>query len=154
MAMRVLGNILVKVLYCMANIIALVGTNKLLNGNFLSFGSDMRVWGAMNNVAQLDYTASRTHFRAGDKLLPAYGICEVLELAQDVKGSLYNKHKFVCEISQNVLYQYTLMFLWFCLIVGLVVSVVGLIRTLLDIVSSHSHSADTKKLAREVGINL
>lgn len=132
MRLRLVGNLFGKIFYVMVNIIAFVATDGLLNNDFRGFGSEMAAWNSGENSAQLDYTSSRKKFRAGEKLLPAFGICEVLELAKDIKHTLYNKHKFVCEISQNVLYQYTLMLLWFCLIVGIVVSIVGLIRTIID----------------------
>ena len=60
-------------------------------------------------------------------LLPPFGYCEVHVSAQDNKVSYADRHKFVCELSQNVLYQYTLVVLWFALIVGIVVSCIGII---------------------------
>ena len=156
MYLSLLGNVLCKGLYCMVNIVALLATNACLDGKFLSLGTEMSSWNALDNNAMLDYTATRSTFRAGDRMLPAYGICEVLELAQDVKHSLYNRHKFVCEISQNVLYQYTLFFLWFCLVIGLLISFVGFIWTIVEqwSVAFSSHNEETKAVAKEVALSL
>lgn len=157
MTMRLLGNVFCKMFYVMANIVALVGTDSLLNGTFLSLGSEMAEWNSLDNNSKLDYTASRTKFRAGDRMLPAFAMCEVLELAKDIKHSLYNSHKFVCEISQNVLYQYTLMLLWFCMVIGLVVSLIGLFRTIMEQfcpLAFTSHAEDTKEIAKEVNLTL
>ena len=49
------------------------------------------------------------------------------ESARDIKHTLTNKHKFVCELSQNVLYQYVLIVLWFAVVFGLIASAVGLL---------------------------
>jgi len=157
MYMRLLGNVLCKGLYCMVNIIALLATNACLDGKFLSLGSEMANWNSLDNNAMLDYTHTRSTFRPGDRMLPAYGICEVLELAQDVKHSLYNRHKFVCEISQNVLYQYTLFFLWFCLVIGLVLSAIGLLRSVVEHcfpLSYSPHGDETKEIAEDVQLTL
>jgi len=64
-------------------------------------------------------------------LLPPFGYCEVHASAKDIKESYGNKHKFVCELSQNVLYQYALVVLWFALIFGIVISIIGLIMLLI-----------------------
>ena len=43
-----------------------------------------------------------------------YGMCKVREASQDIKKLVSNKYKFVCEISQHVLYHNMfLRFLWF-----------------------------------------
>lgn len=68
---------------------------------------------------------------SGNMLLPPFGYCEVHASAQDIKNSYGNRHKFVCELSQNILYQYALVVLWFALIVGIVVSIIGLIMLII-----------------------
>ena len=64
---------------------------------------------------------------AGNQLLPPFGYCELYESARDIKQTLANKHKFVCELSQNILYQYALVVLWFAIVFGLIISIVGLV---------------------------
>ena len=63
----------------------------------------------------------------GNLLLPPFGYCEVYQSAKDILVTLANKHKFVCELSQNILYQYVLIVLWFALIFGIVISIIGLV---------------------------
>lgn len=64
-------------------------------------------------------------------LLPPFGYCEVHASAQDIKNSYGNRHKFVCELSQHILYQYALVVLWFALVVGIVVSIIGLVMLII-----------------------
>lgn len=65
--------------------------------------------------------------KPGNALLPTFGFCEVHESAKDIKTAVINEYRFVCEISQHVLYQYVLILLWFAMIFGIVVSVIGLL---------------------------
>ena len=53
-------------------------------------------------------------------------------LEKDIKHTLFNSHKFVCEISQNVLYQYVLILLWFLFIFGMIISCIGFIMQVVD----------------------
>ena len=132
MRLRIIANIGVKMCYLSVNIIAFVVTDKLLNGDFRNYGSEWIAWSKGSNERAYDYTQSRQRIRPGDILLPTFGICDVLELGKDVKIELLNKHRFVCEISQNVLYQYVLILLWFLYIFGMVVSSLGLIMQIVD----------------------
>lgn len=127
MRMRLIANIFVKVFYVIVNIIAFTGTDKLINGDFKSYGSKWISWGKQDNDVEFDYTATRHSWRPAETLLPTFGLCDVLELGKDIKHSLYNSHRFVCEISQNILYQYVLALLWILFITGMVVSVLGLL---------------------------
>ena len=70
---------------------------------------------------------SRFVLLLGNLLLPPFGYCEVFESAKDIKLKVGNQHKFICEISQHVLYQYCLIVLWFALIVGVLISVIGIL---------------------------
>lgn len=130
MRMRLIGNIFVKLCYVLSNIVVFITTDAVINGDFRGYGSKYVKWGQQGNEKSYDYTSRLTRFRAGDTLLPTFGICEVLELAKDVKHHLYNEHRFVCEISQNVLYQYVLIVLWFLFILGIAISCIGLIMQL------------------------
>ena len=132
MRLRILANIGVKICYVVVNIIAFVLTDSLLNGDFRRYGSEWIAWSRVSNEKAYDYTRSRYLIKPGEKLLPTFGICDVLNLGKDVKHELTNKHRLVCEISQNVLYQYVLMLLWFLYIFGMVVSSVGLIMKIVE----------------------
>lgn len=132
MRMRLVANLLCKLCYLIVNVIAFVATDKLLNGDFKNFGNEWIQWTKESNTKAYDYTAMRQRFKPGEIMLPTFGFCEVLELGKDVKHTLLNKHTFVCEISQNVLYQYVLIVLWFLFILGMVVSCIGFITQLVD----------------------
>jgi len=127
MRMRLVANVFVKLFYIIVNVIAFTGTDSLINGDFRSYGREWLKWGKHENSIEFDYTASRSKFKPAEKLLPTFGMCEVLELGKDIKHSLFNTHRFVCEISQNVLYHYVLVLLWFLFIVGMIVSCLGLL---------------------------
>lgn len=127
MALRVLANILVKVLYFAANLVTLLGLNNLLNDEFISYGSKWAKWSSLDNHIAFDYMGMRDFPKPGNQLLPPFGYCEMYESARDVKHTLANKHKFVCELSQNILYQYVLVVLWFAIVFGIVISSVGLV---------------------------
>ena len=132
MRLRIIANIGIKICYLVVNIVAFVVTDSLLNGDFRRYGSEWIAWSRLSNEKAYDYTRSRHLIKPGEKLLPTFGICDVLNLGKDVKHELSNKHRFVCEISQNVLYQYVLMLLWFLYIFGMVVSSVGLIMKIIE----------------------
>jgi len=132
MRLRIIANLGVKLCYLIVNVIAFVATDGLLNGDFKSYGSDWISWSKGTNEQAYDYTASRHKVKPGEILLPTFGICDVVELGKDIKHTLINNHRFVCEISQNVLYQYTLVILWFLFIFGMVISCIGLIMQIVD----------------------
>jgi len=153
MRLRLIANIFVKLFYIIVNVIAFTGTDRLINGDFKSYGRDWVNWTKRENKEEFDYTATRRTWRPAEKLLPTFGLCEVLELGKDIKHSLFNSHRFVCEISQNVLYQYVLALLWFLFIIGMVVSVLGLLMLIGEHVTMHSVTVssyekadDTKKV--------
>jgi len=128
---RILGNVLVKVLYLIANVVTLTGLDRLLNKEYINYGNAWLEWTRLHNTIQYDYLGMRDHPKPGNMLLPPFGYCEVHASAQDIKNSYGNRHKFVCELSQNILYQYALVVLWFALIVGIVVSIIGLIMLII-----------------------
>ena len=71
------------------SIMFIIGTfsdSKALNGNSLTF-------------------SHRSFVDAGELLLPTFGYCDVLEEWVDIKHSVVNEHKLLCEISQHILYQ-------------------------------------------------
>jgi len=125
--LRIVFNILIKILYLVANLVCFLGLDRLLNGEFIGYGNKWIQWSSLDNAVQYDYMGMRDHPKPGNELLPPFGYCEVHASAKDIKESYANKHKFVCELSQNVLYQYALVVLWFALIIGIVVSCVGVL---------------------------
>lgn len=125
--MRVLLNIIIKILYMIANVLTLSFTNSLLNDQFTSFGSKWMSWNSQPNQVKHNYMGLRG-VNAGQRLLPVFGMCDVLELGQDVKHRLFNEYSLVCEISQHVLYHYVLFAIWILIVVGLVLSVCGIIH--------------------------
>ena len=74
-----------------------------------------------------DYTVPRDPAKVGHSLLPGFGLCQVSNAGQDLKNIVNNKHTFVCELSQHVLYQYILIILWYVMIAGIIISILGLI---------------------------
>lgn len=119
-------NLFIKIFYVLVNILAFFGTNELLNGDFMTYGVDWVKWKSQPDHIEYDYTSSPTGLvNPSNKLLPTFGLCQVLEMGKDVKHTLYNKHQFVCEISQNVIYQYVLLVLWFVFAIGEVISTLG-----------------------------
>lgn len=132
MRMRLLANLVVKLCYLIVNVLAFVFTDSLINGDFKNYGNEWVKWSKKTNEGAYDYTTSRQAMKPGEMMLPNFGLCEVLELARDIKTKLRNKHLFVCEISQNVLYQYVLILLWFLFIFGMVISAIGFIMQVVD----------------------
>lgn len=133
MRMRILLNLFVKVLYIAVNVLCLLMTDKVLGGYFLGYGQSWTLWSTFENEKAYNYMGLlRDIPKPGNEMLPAYGFCEVHEALMDVKTSLVNKYKFVCEFSQHILYQYVFIILWYAMIFGILVSVLGLLVQLLD----------------------
>ena len=68
MALRVLLNILVKVLYFAANLITLLGIDNLFNREFLSYGQKWVKWSSLDNHLAFDYMGMRDFPKPGKKL--------------------------------------------------------------------------------------
>ena len=132
MTLRVVFNILIKVLYIVANLVAFLGLDNLLNGEFVSYGSKWVSWAKLDNAVAYDYMGKYDQPKPGNVLLPPFGYCEMYESSKDIKHSTANKHKLICELSQNILYQYSLVIVWFAIVFGIVISVIGLILLLVS----------------------
>jgi len=134
MRLRLIGNVVVKVLYIVVNVVAFVATDSLLLGGFQDYGNAWLSWANLSNFLAYDYTSGRKTQgpKPGNTLLPSYGLCEVHESSQDIKQIHKNKYKFVCEISQHVLYQYAFIIIWFAMVAGIIIAIVGLIIHLVD----------------------
>jgi len=147
---RVLFNYLIKVLYMVVNLVAFYGTNALLYGKFTSYGNKWIEWNRLENHIQYDYMGMRDHPRPGHEVLPPFGYCEVYSSSSDVLRDHANKHKFVCEMSQNVLTQYALIILWFTLIIGIVVSIGGFVILLVDHLITFAFMVKHGNMARRI----
>jgi len=127
MRYRVLMNIFIKVLYLLSNLFAFYSIDALIHGDYSNYGAKMISWSQLTNSQAHDHSLKiRATAKPGNVLLPPMGYCEISEASRDVRNTRINYHKLLCEISPHVLYQYVLLLLWFLLIVGIVLSVIGL----------------------------
>ncbi|XP_057309797.1 innexin inx3-like [Hydractinia symbiolongicarpus] len=127
--LKIILNLIVKILYLCANVLTFVFTDGVLNNDFRKYGSQWMKWTSLSNYDQYNYIGLRQFFKAGEKILPNFGLCDIMEYGQDNIYHLTNDARLICEISPNVLYQYVLGVLWIMLILGMVVSIVGIIST-------------------------
>lgn len=123
----VIANLIIKILYMATNVGTFLAIDYFVNYRFRLYGHKWIEWSKLNNNVQYDYLGRRNYPTPGNYLLPAFGYCQVHNSAKDIKQSNVNQHKFVCEISQHVLYQYALLILWVAIICGIVFSVLGLV---------------------------
>ena len=129
MRVRMVFSFLVKLAYIGVNLLAFYFMDASLNGNFIMYGIQWLRWSKLNNTAANDMYL-REFPKPGNHLLSPMGICELHEGSRDIRSSIVNKHKFVCEISPNVLYQYVLIVLWWMMLFAIIVSSAGLIASL------------------------
>lgn len=130
---RILANILVKILYVAVNVIGLLVIDAALNGEFLTYGASWVRWLGLPGDEMHEYT-HRTSPKAGNHLLPGFALCQVRSEAQDIKTSYSNVHTYICELSQHVLYQYMLIVLWFMHVIGIIISVLGLLKHMFKVI--------------------
>ena len=126
MRIRVALNFLIKVLYVGVNLLAFMFTDDLLSGNFKDYGVKWIQWARLNHSSAFNFFEGDIP-KPGNVILPSFGLCEIQEAAMDVRHISFNKNKFICEISQNILYQYVLIVLWFLMVLSLIISVIGVI---------------------------
>jgi len=124
---RVMLNVVVKVLYVVANVLGMIFVDSALNNEFMEYGSGWSTWLGLSNEKMHDYTDPTVN-KPGHQLLPGFGLCQVLTSAKDLKNTVINTHTYICELSQHVLYQYILIVLWYMFIFGIVVSILGLAK--------------------------
>ena len=127
MRIKILANIGVKVLYITANLLTLFLADVSLNNKFISYGKDWIRWTSQNNTMMYDKMGNHGKSRPGELLLPSFGLCIIHEGSLDKKYSVVNQHKFICEYSSHVLYNYVLITLWFFIIFGIIISITGLL---------------------------
>lgn len=153
--MRVIVNIFIKILYLVVNVFALLATDRILDGNFLAFGAKWVEWSKLpSNIAHDHSMRDRHTVKPANLLLPAMGFCDIHEATRDQRNTHINQHKFICEISPHVLYQYVLMILWFLIIIGLLISILGLLHMLFNIVCSvacfQTYDGRSRKLFKQI----
>lgn len=132
---RVIINPLVKFLYIFVNLLSIHLIDSSMNYNFLSYGTEWFKWVKLENYLAYDMSKQGVA-TPGNVLLPSMGICEVHEASRDIRNNFMNRYKFVCEISQHILYQYSFLFLWFFLITTVFISVCGMLVQLYDQINS------------------
>ena len=132
MRFRVVMSICVKFMYLGANIVAFFLCDLLLNGDFRKYGFNYLRWArsysferhASNNLKL------QNEPKPGYALLPAMGFCEIHEASRDNRNTYVNNHRFICEISPHLLYQYVMLVFWVLLVFGIGISLAGLLITL------------------------
>ncbi|XP_012554059.2 uncharacterized protein LOC100202445 [Hydra vulgaris] len=129
MRIRIFLNLVIKSFYITVCCVGFWLIDLLHNGNFKSYGPSWIRWTKYNNSASHDFQEMK-HPKPGNVLLPPMGICEIAESYGDSTHSMINHNKFVCEISPNILYQYVLIMLWFLIVFSIIVSISGLIISL------------------------
>ena len=128
MRYRSVINISIKVMYLLANITAFCSIDKLLNNDFSSYGIRYTKWMEVENyLAHSHNLKMRVQPKPGNILLPPMGFCDIHEATRDVRNTHINTHKFICEISGHILYQYVMLLFWFLLVIGIVLSSFGLL---------------------------
>lgn len=75
---RILGNVLVKVLYLIANVVTLTGLDRLLNKEYMNYGNAWLQWTRLHNTIQYDYLGMRDHPKPGtSNFLFIHCICSI-----------------------------------------------------------------------------
>ena len=128
MRYRSVINISVKVMYLLANLIAFCSIDKLLNNDFSSYGIRYTKWMEIeNSLAHSHNLKIRVKPKPGNVLLPPMGFCDIHKATRDIRNTHINTHKFICEISGHILYQYVMLVFWFLLVIGIAFSSFGLL---------------------------
>ena len=117
---------LVKFLYLGVNLFAFSFIDASMNGRFSRYGLAYINWNRLPNFIAHDLKLRRAS-KPGDRLLPPMGICDIDEASRDVKNTVTNHHKMVCELSQNILYQYCFLIIWFLIVASIFVSACGIL---------------------------
>ena len=66
--MRLLMNVSVKILYLVANVVAFVGLDNILNKEFRTYGKSWIDWSKTNNTIQYDYMGRRDFPKPGKEI--------------------------------------------------------------------------------------
>lgn len=151
---RIALNLVIKVIYLITHIAVLEVIDFTTNGNFRSFFTRWMKWTSLSNNDAHNYVGVREYIKPGEHLLPTFGFCDVLEESADVKHTLLNEHRFVCEISQHIMYHYVLIAIWLFVVVGITVSVIGLVEAIFRHLNHQSYLTDDEEAAQVVYPNL
>lgn len=125
MRWRIFFNFLIKCLYATINICTFSILDLLLNRRFSSYGIDWSTWARANTSYALNFDL-RTRATPGNRMLPTFGLCNVHEAVQSLRLTVADRHKIMCEVSSNILYQYVFLVLWFVLVFSMTVSIAGI----------------------------
>ena len=90
-------------------------------------GTKWAKWSQLENTIRHDYKGLRDTPKPGNDILPPFGYCDIYESSKDITLTHGNKHTVLCELSQNVLYQYCFVLIWFTIVAGIIVSCIGLV---------------------------
>ena len=147
---RVLATIGIRLSYMLVNIGGFMFTDHLLNEEYTDYGVNWINWAQMNNTMAFDYSGMRGFPKPGNKLLPSMGFCDISEGSKDNIQAVTNQHRFICEISTHILYQYVMIVLWFLFVIGIVISAIGFLQSigancLMSVKSVLSHRRETGK---------
>lgn len=125
-------NIVIKLMYLVANVLAFEACDSILHGDFRSYGTRFASWAHLTNFEMHDHDLKKRAVpKPGNILLPPVGFCDIHEASRDVRNTHINTHRFICEISPHVLYQYVMLVFWFLLVIGIVISIIGFLQHLL-----------------------
>ena len=130
------ANVVIKLLYVFVNIGGFWFTDKILNYRYRNYVSEWIKWSQLNNTMAYRFGDRGNVYlspKPGDYLLPSLGFCDVVESYHDNLDVHSNKYKTICEISPHILYQYVLLVMWFVLVSGIMVSMVGFLYELFNL---------------------
>lgn len=129
MRIRIVFNLIIKIMYVAVSIMAFLFTDSLLLGNFRNYGVKWIAWSRLNHSRAFDFFDGDEP-KPGNVLLPSFGFCEIQEASMDIQHVFFNKNKFICEISPNILYQYVFVVLWFVVVTSIAISIAGVVINL------------------------
>merc|ERR1712183_1082529 len=119
---RFFVNIIIKAMYVLSSVAAFCATD------FLLFGIDYGNWVKLANDKRHAHTYHHQEVpKPGNVLLPPMGFCDIHGASSDNRNRYINTHRYLCEISPHVLYQYMMLVLWFMLVMGIAISSIGFI---------------------------
>ncbi|XP_066918022.1 innexin inx3-like [Clytia hemisphaerica] len=118
-------NLVLKFLYIGINFAGFFLTDFTMDSLFIDYGAAWWEWNKVPNSIAHDIVKTGIP-KPGDRFLPSVGICEVHEALNDKRGVYIDKHKVICEVSQNIRYQYIFIILWFFFATGVLISTLGL----------------------------
>jgi len=131
-------NIIIKLMYLIANVLAFEACDSILHGDFRSYGTEFAKWVKYENFERHDHNLKvRAVPKPGNILLPPMGFCDIHEASRDVRNTHINTHRFICEISPHVLYQYVMLVFWFLLVIGIVISILGFFQHIMVHIASY-----------------